>query len=179
MGKTITPAMEDYLELILKLKQENKVARVRDIAKGLNVKMPSVTSMLNNLAKRNFISHEKYEYADLTASGLKKAKEAVFKHMILFNFLNNILKVNIRQADSDACRMEHTISPVTLKKLIGFIEFIESCPGVGSECLEYFKSNCRKEISKGNCERHMKVSIEERFLEEKEINDKIKSEPTK
>jgi len=34
MKKALTPAMEDYLELIVKLKQENKVVRVRDIAKG-------------------------------------------------------------------------------------------------------------------------------------------------
>jgi len=57
MKKTLTPAMEDYLELILKLKEENKVVRVRDIAKGMNVKMPSVTSMLNTLAKKNLINH--------------------------------------------------------------------------------------------------------------------------
>ena len=121
MEKTLTPAMEDYLELILNLKKENKVVRVRDIAKGMNVKMPSVTSMLNNLAKKNLINHEKYEYVELTSDGLKMAQETLRKHNILSNFFKDILKVDPEQADIDACRMEHEISPVTLKKLVEFI----------------------------------------------------------
>jgi len=120
MKKALTPAMEDYLELIVKLKQENKVVRVRDIAKGMNVKMPSVTSMLNSLAKENLIHHERYEHVDLTPLGLKQAQKALHKHMILFNFLKNVLKLNSKQADNDACRMEHAVSSATLKKLVEF-----------------------------------------------------------
>lgn len=159
MEKTLTPAMEDYLELILKLKEENKVVRVRDIAKGMNVKMPSVTSMLNTLAKKDLINHEKYEYVDLTSQGLEKAKEAHHKHMVLFDFLKNVLKVNPRQADIDACGMEHAISPVTLKKLVDFIGFIDFCPLVGSDWLEYFKSYCRNGSSKAECEKHIEDSL--------------------
>jgi len=155
MEKLLTSAMEDYLELILKLQQENKVVRVRDIAKGMNVKMPSVTSMLQNLSKKNFINHEKYEYVELTPAGLKKAREALRKHQILFNFLKNVLKVNAKQADIDACQMEHAISPVTLKKLVAFIGFIEFCPRAGFDWLEYFKSYCRNGSTKEKCEKHM------------------------
>ena len=56
----LTPTMEDYLELIYNLGKDTKVVRVRDIAKGMNVKMPSVTSMLNTLGKKDLINHEKY-----------------------------------------------------------------------------------------------------------------------
>ena len=156
MEKSLTPAMEDYLELILNLKQENKVVRVRDIAKGMKVKMPSVTSMLNTLAKQNLISHEKYEYVELTSQGLKRAKEALYKHMILYNFLKNVLQVDSRQADIDACGMEHAISPTTLKKLVKFIEFIGFCPRAGEDWLDYFKSYCQGGSSKEKCEKHMK-----------------------
>lgn len=155
MTKTLTPAMEDYLELILKLKEENTVVRVRDIAKGMNVKMPSVTSMLNTLAKKDLIYHEKYEYVDLTAHGLKKAKEAQHKHSILFSFLKNVLKVNPRQADIDACGMEHAVSPATLKKLVDFIDFIEFCPRAGFDWLEHFKIYCEGGRSREKCEQNM------------------------
>lgn len=159
MRKTLTPAMEDYLELILKLKEENKVVRVRDIAKRMNVKMPSVTSMLNSLAKQDLIDHEKYEYVELTSQGFKKAKEALRKHMILFDFLKNILKVEPRQANIDACGMEHAISPATLKKLVGFIGFIEFCPRAGDDWLEYFKNYCQSGSTKEKCAKHMKEFI--------------------
>ncbi|MBW1678978.1 MAG: metal-dependent transcriptional regulator [Deltaproteobacteria bacterium] len=159
MEKTLTPAMEDYLELILNLRQENKVVRVRDIARGMDVKMPSVTSMLNNLAKKNLINHEKYEYVELTPYGLKKAREALRKHTILFNFLKNILNVDPTQADIDACGMEHAISPATLKKLVAFIEFVEFCPRAGFDWLEYFKNYCQEDRSKEKCAKHMKDFI--------------------
>ena len=163
MKKALTPAMEDYLELIVKLKQENKVVRVRDIAKGMNVKMPSVTSMLNNLAKKNLIHHERYEHVDLTPLGLKQAQKALHKHTILFNFLKNVLKLDSKQADNEACRMEHAISSATLKKLVTFIGFIESCPKGSFDFLEYFKSHCRDGSSKEKCEKHLKESLEKFF----------------
>ena len=46
----LTSNMEDYLEAILTLQAEQKVARVRDIARRLKVKMPSVTGAVRNLA---------------------------------------------------------------------------------------------------------------------------------
>ncbi|HPD60198.1 MAG TPA: metal-dependent transcriptional regulator [Thermodesulfobacteriota bacterium] len=167
MDKTLTSAMEDYLELIIKLKQENKIVRVRDIARGMQVKMPSVTSMLNNLAKKNLITHERYEYVDLTPLGLKQAQKAIHKHMILFNFLKNVLRVNSKQADNEACRMEHTISPATLKKLVKFIGFIESCPKGSSDFWEYFKSQCQQGSSKEECREHLQDSLEHFFSQNK------------
>jgi DtxR family transcriptional regulator, Mn-dependent transcriptional regulator len=125
MDKTLTSAMEDYLKLIVKLKQENKVVRVRDIAKGMQVKMPSVTSMLNTLAKKQLINHERYDYVDLTPGGLKQAQKALRKHMILFNFLKNVLKVNSKQAYNEACLMEHVVSSATIRKLVEFIGITE------------------------------------------------------
>jgi len=163
MKKALTPAMEDYLELIIKLKQENKVVRVRDIAKGMNVKMPSVTSMLNSLAKKNLIHHARYEHVDLTPLGLKQAQKALHKHIILFNFLKNVLKLDSKQADNDACRMEHAVSSATLKKLVAFIGFMESCPKGSFDFLEYFKSHCRDGSSEEKCAKHLNESLEKLF----------------
>ncbi len=174
MQQHLTAAMEDYLELILRLKNENKVVRVRDIARGMKVKMPSVTSMLNNLAKRDLISHEKYEYVELTAEGQKRAEEALRKHQILFNFLKNVLKVSREQADQDACQMEHAVSPVTLKKLVDFIAFIEFCPRAGMDWLEQFQRYCQNGTSKEKCEAHMQDFLEHYPDRIKTLKNKVK-----
>jgi DtxR family Mn-dependent transcriptional regulator len=160
MKKDLTPAMEDYLELIFRLGNENKVVRVRDIAKGMSVKMPSVTSMLNSLSKRDLINHEKYEYVELTPEGKKKAEASLHKHKILFNFLRNVLQVDPGQADVDACQMEHAISPTTLKKLVDFIGFIEFCPRAGLDWLKQFQQFCQNGTSQEKCEAHMQDFIE-------------------
>jgi DtxR family Mn-dependent transcriptional regulator len=53
LEKLLTPAMEDYLEAIFDLGKEKRVVRVKDIAKRLKVKMPTVTSMLKPSVKGN------------------------------------------------------------------------------------------------------------------------------
>jgi len=49
--KGLTPTMEDYLEAMYNLSKEKKAVRVKDIAKKLGVKMPTVTSMLKSLKR--------------------------------------------------------------------------------------------------------------------------------
>ena len=170
MTKKLTPAMEDYLELLIKLKQKNKVIRVRDIAKGMNVKMPSVTSMLANLAKKNLIIHKPYEYVELTARGVKKAQESLYKHMVFVDFLKKILKLDSEQAEREACLMEHVVSSTTLKRLAEFLEFITRCPQGNPDFLEYFKSHCYQEISLEKCEQHWKESLKKFFSQSQKEN---------
>lgn len=175
MERALTSAMEDYLELILKLESANKIVRVRDIAKGMKVKMPSVTSMLNSLAKRDLISHGKYEYVELTPQGREKAEESLRKHNILYNFLKNVLIVEPEQANDDACQMEHAVSPVTLQKLVDFISFIEFCPRAGLDWLEHFEVYCRNGSSKEKCESHMHDFFEQYLDKLKELKETVKS----
>lgn len=128
MAKEITPTMEDYLEVIGQLGKKDEVVRVKNIARQLNVKMPSVTGALKTLAKDGLIRHEKYGYVELTQKGNHIAKEIYSRHQTLFKFLNQILRIDPRAAEEDACKMEHTISSTALKKLIEFIKSLESCP---------------------------------------------------
>ena len=123
--------------------------------------MPSVTSILNTLIKKGLVNHEKYEYVELTPEGLRIAKDIAYQHEILFNFLKNILKIDAKIADEDACRMEHAISQTTLRKLIEFVEFIEICPRAGPDWLEYFNQYCKGRFSEKKCIQHMKGFIEE------------------
>lgn len=126
MTKEITPTMQDYLEAIGQLGSEEQVVRVKNIARQMNVKMPSVTEALKTLARDGLIRHEKYGYVQLTPKGENIAEEIYSRHQTLFKFLNEILRIDPRTADEDACRMEHTISSTALKKLIEFIKTLES-----------------------------------------------------
>ncbi len=134
----ITPTMEDYLEAIYNLVKEKRVVRVRDIAKKLGVKMPTVTNMLKTLSDKGMIDYEKYEYLELTGKGSDVGSDIDQRHQILRKFLTDILKIDFDQADEDACRMEHAVSPTTLERLVDFMEFIETCPRAGAGWIEYF-----------------------------------------
>ena len=138
LKKPLTPAMEDYLEAIFNLSKEKRVVRVKDIAKRLDVKMPTVTSMLKTLSKRELIDYEKYEYLELTKKGFEVGREIHRRHYILRGFLTDILNVDFEKADEQACKMEHAISTSTLDRFIEFMEFIQFCPRVGLDWLKYF-----------------------------------------
>ena len=154
--------MEDYLEALFLLEKELKAVRVKDIAKRMGVKLPTVTSMLNTLARRGLVNHEKYEYVELTERGSEIASAVDRCHKILCTFLIDILHVDEKQADQEACKMEHAISPDTLNKFVKFMEFIEVCPRGGAGWLEYFNKYCREgRKEKKECLRHMKEFMDE------------------
>lgn len=127
-SEKLSASMEDYIEAIAALKKEKGVARVRDISHWLNVKNPSVTSALDTLFKNGLVIHEKYGYVDLTPEGEMMAQEVQKRHDTLFTFLTKILNIDPEIADVDACKIEHSISPETLERIIKFIEFVETCP---------------------------------------------------
>ncbi len=176
--KSLTTTMEDYLEAIYVLDRDKKVVRVKDIAKKINVKMPTVTSMLKTLNKKGLVKYEKYEYIKLTKYGAKIGREVQKKHDILKEFLSNILQIDGQTAESDACKMEHDLSSKTLNSLVDFMEFIQICPRAGENWLEQFNefrlhgqrpkacSECCKEFSSEI--KKWEVSLHDQYSEDEE-----------
>jgi DtxR family transcriptional regulator, Mn-dependent transcriptional regulator len=144
--KPITSVMEDYLEAIFELYMDKdvKVIRVRDIAKKLNVKMPTVTSMLRVLNDRDLVDYEKYEYVALTRRGKGVGREIKKRHRILQTFLSDVLDIDRKTADQEACRMEHALSAITMESLTAFMEFIQVCPRAGNDWVARFQAYKRQ-----------------------------------
>ncbi len=118
--------MEDYLEAVAVLKEKDGVARVRDISRLLHVEPPSVASALGNLSKSGLVIHERYGYVELTSKGEKVAENIGRRHKMLYEFLTEILNVNPRVAQQDACQMEHSVSSQTVEKITKFIDFVRT-----------------------------------------------------
>ncbi len=151
MQKPPTPVMEDYLETIFDLDMEKRAVRVKDIARRLDVKMPTVTNMLKALRQRGYIDYEKYEYLGLTKRGFDIGKEIHRRHQVLRSFLTDILKIDFERADEEACMMEHAVSPLTLDRIIQFTKFLQECPRAGSDWLDNFEEYCLKGQNKNRC----------------------------
>ena len=138
----LTSAMEDYLEVIYHLEQESRIARVRDIAKRLGVKMSSVSSALKILGTRGLIRYDPHQFITLTDKGILRAKEIVRKHEILKRFLATVLQINDNVAEDNACRIEHHLDPEVIDKLIRFLEFVQTCPVDQSRWMEINAESC-------------------------------------
>lgn len=149
--KPLSSVMEDYLEAIFDVGKEKRVIRVKDIAKRLDVKMPTVTSMFKTLSKRGFVHYEKYEYVELTDKGSEVGSEIHRKHMVLRKFLTDILNIDLNTADEEGCKMEHALSVGTLDSITDFMAFIQACPRVGEDWLERFQEYQREPWSPDKC----------------------------
>jgi len=117
----LSKSFEDYLETIYLIKVFKSVVRVKDVAKNLKVKMPSVTGAIKKLSDLDLVVYKKYGLIKLTKKGENLAKDVYKKHDALFVFLTRFLGVTKEVALEEACAIEHNISESTLKKLKKFI----------------------------------------------------------
>ena len=99
MSAQLSSTMEDYLEAIYVLEIAGSVPRVRDIARAMGVKMPSVTSALRTLKGEGVVRHEKYGYVELTETGRELAEQIHRRHITLVGFLSKILQLDPEQAE--------------------------------------------------------------------------------
>lgn len=118
---TMTQSLEDYLEAIYMLVSEDKPALVKDVARLLGVKMPSVVKAIHELKKMELVTQEPYAPIILTTKGLRLAKHVLARHTLIRSFLIK-LGVSMKNADKDACLMEHILSAETLDKIRSYTE---------------------------------------------------------
>ena len=114
--------MEDYLEAVSFCADDKGTARVSDIRDMLGVKTPSVTGAIKALAQAGYVRHEPYRGVVLTAKGRRAAEDVKKRHAILSRFLTQVLGVNPKTAEIDACKMEHAVSGETLDKLHAYLQ---------------------------------------------------------
>ncbi len=100
---------EDYLEAILRLQQENGIARSVDVAKKLNVSKPSVSRAMSILEENGYVTVGNIGALQLTEKGRAKAEEIYGRHVLLTKFLQKITGVSEEQAEKNACKIEHDI----------------------------------------------------------------------
>ena len=117
----MTQSLEDYLEAVYMLIADGKPALVRDVARILDVKMPSVVKAIHELKKLELVTQQPYSPIELTPKGERLAKHVLGRHTLLRKFLM-MLGVSQKNADKDACLMEHILSAETLDKIRSYTE---------------------------------------------------------
>ena len=136
--KRHTASMEDYLEAIVVLRAGNMPVRVSQISKALGVTMPSVSAALKKLSEDGLVEHERYGYVTLTTKGSRVAGDVFRRHETVRQFLSEVLSLDPYTAEEDACKIEHTLSPDTVRRLSKFVEFVAECPCGEPEWLKGF-----------------------------------------
>lgn len=112
----IRKSAEDYLETILIL--QNRIGNVHaiDIANELNFSKPSVSIAMKTLKENGYITIDDFSHIHLTEKGHKVADAVYDRHVTLTNFFIK-LGVDKKQAEIDACIVEHDISEETFQAI--------------------------------------------------------------
>ncbi len=113
----IHKSSEDYLEMVLMLREQKGYTRSIDIAAALGVTKPSVSFAMKKLRENGYIQMDENNYITLTETGLQIAQQVYDRHKALAVFLQQI-GVDEKTAREDACKIEHDISDVTFQAIL-------------------------------------------------------------
>jgi DtxR family transcriptional regulator, Mn-dependent transcriptional regulator len=118
----ISESLQNYLETILNLSRDGEPVRVTDIASRLSLAKASVTQALGALREQGLIHQDRYGPVELTPRGRHYAAAVRQRHELLLDFLIDVLDVDPKTAERDACLMEHAVSSQTIEKLVQFLD---------------------------------------------------------
>ena len=107
---------EDYLEAVLVLQKEKGMVRSVDVARHMGVSKPSVCHAVATLKEGGFLTMDGDFFLRLTDVGREVAEQTYEKHCFFTRLLIDA-GVDPKEAEQDACRMEHTISESSFQQL--------------------------------------------------------------
>jgi len=114
---------ENYLKALFNIANKDGEVNVADLSKTLDLKMPTVTSMVKKLAKKKLVYYESYKPLRLTEKGKKEAGLIIRKHRLTEMFLVDKMKLGWEDVHDIAEQIEHLQSPVFFEKMDEMLGF--------------------------------------------------------
>lgn len=123
-GNLLTPALEDYLEMIYRNSLNENYIRIKILAQMLNVKDSSASKMVKKLGELRLVNYVKYGVVTLTDEGKKLGKYLLKRHNVIERFLSFIggKEDVLIQAEL----IEHIITEDTVKNMEILHDFFEN-----------------------------------------------------
>lgn len=116
----LTPALEDYLEMVCRLCLENRYARVGKLSEVLHVKPSSASKMVLRLVDLGYLEYDRYDSILLTEKGKEFGAYLLKRHEIVERFLSFI---GNRTPLEEAELVEHSLEPATVSLISLLLEF--------------------------------------------------------
>ena len=113
---TTNQSIEDYLEAILIIQQQKGRCRSVDVANRLGFTKASVSVAVSNLSRLGYARKLADGSLVLTDAGMEYATTVLGRHRLLTDVLVS-LGVPAAIAETDACKIEHDISPETYDRV--------------------------------------------------------------
>lgn len=130
----LTPALEDYLEMIYREVQRMGYVRVATLADKLNVTPPSVSKMAQKLGKLRLVEYQKYGILRLTEKGKELGEYLLWRHNTVEHFFRFMLGEG-EIAFMEAELVEHSLGQESVQLLGKLTIFFEKNPEIWARFL--------------------------------------------
>lgn len=124
----ISPNVEMYLKTIVRLHDGVEPVSTSAIAQELAVSAASASAMLKRLDTDGYVAHEGRHGVVPTSEGARIGALILRRQRLAERLLVDHLGVSWEIASSEACRLEHAISPVVERQLAAFTGHPTTCP---------------------------------------------------
>ncbi|MBX7052597.1 MAG: metal-dependent transcriptional regulator [Flavobacteriales bacterium] len=108
---------ENYLKALYTLGNERGEVNVNDLSRKLEIKMPTVTSMMKKLAAKKLVYYESYKPLKLTEKGKREAALIIRKHRLTEMFLVENMGFGWEEVHPIAEQVEHIQSAAFFDKM--------------------------------------------------------------
>ncbi|HLF65352.1 MAG TPA: metal-dependent transcriptional regulator [Saprospiraceae bacterium] len=108
---------ENYLKALFNLSNKSGEVNVNELSRQLQIKMPTVTSMMKKLGAKKLVHYESYKPVRLTEKGKKEAAVIIRKHRLTEMFLVQKMGIGWEDVHEIAEQVEHIQSPEFFQKM--------------------------------------------------------------
>ena len=108
---------ENYLKALFNLSNIKGEVSVNELSKRLEIKMPTVNSMMKKLAEKKLVFYESYKPLRLTEKGKKEAGLVIRKHRLTEMFLVQKMGFGWEEVHEIAEQIEHLQSSLFFEKM--------------------------------------------------------------
>jgi DtxR family Mn-dependent transcriptional regulator len=127
IGTARSESLEMYLKAIWHIRERGKEVKVSSIAKLLNIRQPSVVSMLHKLNDENFVEYSKENILiRMTTKGEQIARHMIRNTRLLEILMRDSLRIAIDE--EMVCGIEHHMKEVFTDALCTLLNHPLRCP---------------------------------------------------
>ena len=122
-GGQLTPALEDYLEMVYRQCAQHGYARIGKLSELLHVKPSSASKMISKLSQLGHVEYNRYELILLTDKGRQTGEYLLKRHETIACFLKLI---GCESPLEETELIEHSLSGSTVAALDCLLDYFRS-----------------------------------------------------
>lgn len=124
----LTLIEENYIKALYHLGQVDGTVSVNELSKHLNIKMPTVNSMMKKMAEKGLVIYESYKPLKLTDYGMITGALIIRKHRLTEMYLVEKMGFTWDQVHDIAEQMEHVNSTAFFDKMDELLNYPQFDP---------------------------------------------------